>query len=83
MKTDRPKEAICPHQCDTCSKYKTRINSKQTTINRVLQSGSTSSEDIEKLREDIKMLKADHEDHKLKVQKSHCYYTEVTKRCSE
>ena len=49
----------------------------------MLQSGSTSSEDIEKLREDIKVLKADHEDHKLKAQKSHCNYTEVTKHCSE
>ena len=86
LKSDRPKVAICPHQedyCDSCSKYKTKINSQQTTINRVLQSGSASSENVDKLREDLKALKDAHVAHKLKAQKSHSYYTEVTTRCSE
>ena len=83
LTSDRPKVGICHHQedyCDTCCKYKTQINYQQTTINRVLQSGSAASEDVDKLREDIKALKDAHEAHKLKAQKSHSYYTT---RCSE
>ena len=83
LKTFHPKVAICPHQedyCDTCSKFQNLIHSKQTTINRVQQS---SSEDIEKLRDELQQLRADHENHRLKAQQSHDYYTEVSTGCSE
>ena len=42
----------------------------------MLQSGSASSEDVDKLRDA-------HLAHKLKAQMSHSYYTEVNTRCSE
>lgn len=86
LKEFRPKVAICPHQedyCDICSKFKNLIHSKQTTINRVQQSAQAESEDIEKLTDELKQLKADHEGHRLKAQQSHDYYTEVSGRCSE
>ena len=40
LKEYHPKVAICPHKadyCDTCSKQKNEINSKQTTISRLKQ----------------------------------------------
>lgn len=67
-KSDRPKVGICPHKddyCDSCSKYKNKINSQQTTINGVLQSGSASLENVD--REDLKALKDAHEADKLKA----------------
>ena len=45
LKSYRPKVAICPHQedyCDTCSKCKIAIHTKQTTINRLRQSANAS-----------------------------------------
>lgn len=86
LKSFRPKTAICPHQedyCDTCAKFKNLIHSKQTTINRVQQSAQASSEDIQKLSDELKQLRADHGDHRCKAQQSHDYYTEVSTRCSE
>ena len=62
---------------------KNLIHSKQTTINRLQQSAQASLEDIEKLRDELKQLRADHEDHRLKAQQSHDYYIEVSTQCSE
>ncbi len=56
LKCCRPKVAICPHQedyCDNCSKFKASIHSKQTTLNRVIQSAQASSQEIHKLKEDL------------------------------
>ena len=86
LKSDRPKVAICPHQedyCDTCSKFKISIHSKQTTLNRVIQSTQACSQEIEKLEKDLKTLKDDHETHRLQAQRSHTYYTEVINACSK
>ena len=86
LKTFCPKVSICPPQedyCDTCSKFKNQIHSKQTTINRVQQSPQAAPEEIEKLKDELKQLKADHEDHRSKAQQSHDYYNEESTRCSE
>ena len=42
------------------------------------QSAQAESEDIEKLTDELKQLKADHEGHRLNAQQSHEYYTEVS-----
>ena len=84
LKTYRPKVAICPHQedyCDTCSKNKTEIHAKQTTINRLLQSARASPEDIKKLEDELKHLKDQHENHRAEANQSHTYYVEITDRC--
>ena len=85
LKSYRLKVAICPHQedyCDTCSKYKTKIHAAQTTMNRLLQSGSAPVEEIERLENEISDLNQKHETHRDEAQKSHSYYTEVTARCA-
>ena len=86
LKACRPKVQICPHQedyCDTCSKSKAEITGKQTTINRLKQSAQASTEDIKKLEDDIASLKQQLENHRSEAAKSHEYYIEVTKRCSQ
>ena len=86
LKADRPKVAICPHQedyCDTCSKMKISIHSKQTTINRLLQSANALPQDVKKLENEMKDIVQAHENHKDTAQKSHSYYKDVTDRCKE
>jgi len=66
MKAFRPKVVICPHQvdcCDTCSKFKNETHYKQTTLNRLQQSAAASSEYLDNLKDELKPLKADHEEH--------------------
>ena len=53
LKAERSKIAIYPHQsdcCDYCSKIKFEIQGCTQKISRHLQSGSTSSEDIQELK---------------------------------
>ena len=85
LKTERPKVAICPHQedyCDTCSKNKVAIHTKQTTINRLLQSAIASPDQVKKLENEIKLLKQSQENHRDEAQKSHSYYQKVTTQCA-
>lgn len=66
MKAFRPKVVICPHQedyCDTCSKFKNETHYKQTTLNHLQQSAAASSEYLDNLKDELKQLKADHEEH--------------------
>lgn len=86
LKAHRPKVAICPHQedyCDVCSKSKSLVHSKQTTINRLLQSANASAEDIKKLEEELKSLKEDNENHRDDARMSHEHYVEAKSRCSK
>lgn len=85
LKAHRPKVAICPHQedyCDTCSRKKTDISGKQTSINRLLQSGNADPEEIKKIEDEMASLKDDLESHRQEAQKSHEYYVEVSTRCT-
>ena len=85
LKAHRPKVSICPHQedyCDTCSRKKVNINGKQTTLNRLLQSGNADSEEVKTIEDEIASLKQDLECHRQEAQKSHEYYVEVSTRCT-
>ena len=77
----RPKLAICPHQtdyCDTCKKRNVEIHSKQTTLNRLLQSCNADPEEVKKNQDEIASLKRSLENHRQEAQKAHTYYVEVT-----
>ena len=83
MKHDRPKLTICPHKldyCDLCTKLKEEIRAKQTTLNRIRQSGSATEEEQAKLLEEIAQLNKNLDAHKEHAQKSHTYYHEVVQR---
>lgn len=82
LKAERPKVAICPDYCDTCSKYKVEIHAKQTTINRLLQSANASPNEVVKLESKMKSLKQQHEEHTTMAQKSHHYYSDTTTKCA-
>ena len=62
LKAERPKTAIYPHQsdyCDYCSKIKVEIQGFTQKISRHLQSGSSSTENIQELnkkKEDYKKV---------------------------
>ena len=82
----RRKVAICPHKldyCDTCAEFNEQIRAKQTTLNRILQTGSSSEEDVESLKEEIKSLQSALEEHKTIALRSHQSHQETTKRCCE
>ena len=86
LKAFRPKVQVCPHQedyCDTCSKSKAEITGKQTTINRLKPSAHASPEEIKRLEDDITSLKQQLENHRSEAARSHEYYIEATKHCSE
>lgn len=85
LKAHRPKVAICPHQqdyCDTCSRSKEEIRSKQTTINRLRQSASAEPSEIKQLEDDIMALNQEFERHRQVANESHKYYVQMTERCS-
>ena len=57
----RPKVGISPHKfdyCDTCAKANKVICAKQTIINRLRQTGGTSAEDIQSIKDEIVTIKA-------------------------
>ena len=50
LKNERPKVAIYPHQtdyCDFCVIVKKEIQGHQQTINRLLQSGNATTEELQ------------------------------------
>ena len=82
----RPKVAICPHKldyCDTCAKKNEEIHAKQTTINRLKQTGKASSEDIQSIEDEIKGVKTSLEEHKQTAARSHQYHKEMVERCEK
>ena len=86
LKADRPKLAICPHKldyCDTCAKCTEQIRAKQTTLNRIRQSGSAAEEDQIKIQEEISKLNTVLSIHREHAQKSHSYYKQVTQQCQQ
>ena len=86
LKKYRPKVSIiCPHKqdyCDTCSKLDARVKEKQTILNRLLQSGSASSEDIKDMEKEISAINSEREAHCQNASKSHEHYIECTRKCS-
>ncbi len=82
----RPKVAICPHQtdyCDTCKQKQVEIHTKQTTVNRLLQSCNSDPVEVKKIEDDITSVKQSLENHKQDAQRAHTYYMDVTQRCKK
>lgn len=52
-------------------------------MNRLQQGAQASSEDLDKLSEELKQLQDQHEDHKTIAQEGHTYHLDLLKRCSE
>lgn len=86
LKKERPKHSVYPHKldyCDTCASLNEKIRAQQTTLNRIRQFGSTEEEDQTSLETSNASLNKELEVHKDEAQRSHKYYTDVTKQCKE
>jgi len=56
--------------------------SRQTTINRLLQSSNADADEVKQMGSEIKSLWKNLEMHCQEAQKSHDYYIEVSKCCA-
>lgn len=86
LKAERPKTAIYPHQsdyCDYCSKIKVEIQGCTQSISRHLQSDSSSTEDIEKLKKKKEDLQNDVEEHRKIAREVLQYYRQMKERCNK
>jgi hypothetical protein len=86
LKAERPKYSIYPHKldyCDFCAKKKELIQAKQTTLNRIRQTGSAGERQQLDLEAKISMLNDDLKTHREHARKSHEYYIETTTRCKK
>lgn len=86
LKIERPKTAIYPHQsdyCDFCSKVKLEIQACQQTITRLLQSGSSSAEDIQEHKMSKEALESEPEDHRKIARESIESYRKMKVKCSQ
>ncbi len=82
----RPKVVICPHQTDYCDTYKQKqveIHTKQTTVNRLLQSYNSDPVEVKKIEDDITSVKQSLENHEQDAQRAHTYYMDVTQHCKK
>lgn len=83
LKVERPKTAIYPHQtdyCDYCSKIKTEIQAYQQRINRVLQGGGSSVEDVEELKKKKDELEQSLQGHRKIARESLEYYRQMKQK---
>ena len=86
LKKERPKYSIYPHKldyCDTCARKKELLRSKQTTLNRIRQTGSADGDQQSQIESEITQISSDLENHREKARKSHDYYKDITSRCSK
>ena len=84
LKKGRPKHCIYPHKkdyCDTCAKLKLKIQSKQMSLTRLRESGSSTEGVQIQLESDVATTQKELEKHKEHALKSHEYYTQVTTEC--
>lgn len=85
LKTHRPKHRMYPHRqdyCDTCAQKNEAIRAKQTTLNRLRQTGSAVEQEQKEVEEQISTLCAELDTHKQTALKSHDYHLTTTKRCA-
>ena len=85
LKSERPKYSIYPHQldyCDFCAK-KEELRRNQTTLNRIRQTGSADEEEQKKMEAEISSINSRLEAHRQSAKKSHDYYLETKKRCTQ
>jgi len=86
LKHERPKHAIYPHKkdyCDTCAKIKLAIQSKQMSLTRMREAGSSSEAKQRQLESEVAALQLELETHREHALKSHEYYTEATAKCKQ
>ena len=86
LKANRPKHRIYPHQqdyCDTCAQKKDSLNAKQTVLNRIRQTGSSTEEEQKQIKAEITAIQSELDHHRETAQKSHEYHPTVTKRCAK
>jgi len=86
LKKERPKYSVYPHKldyCDTCAKKKELLRSKQTTLNRICQTGSADENQQKQIENEMSQISAELEVHCEQARKSHDYYKEVTDRCNK
>ena len=80
----RPKVAICPQKqdyCDTCATFNNKVHAKQTTLNRIRQTGLATGECQKDLENELAGLKTAHEMHQKEAELSHADYIKLIKRC--
>jgi len=63
------------------SQTRLSLRSKQTTLNRIRQTGSADDSQQHELESDIAQIASDLETHRQHSRKSHEYYKNVTSRC--
>ena len=81
---EKPKVPIYPHKldyCDFCAKKKELIQSKQTTLNRIRQTGSAELDQQKSLEDELTLLNTENQTHCEHDRKSHEFYIEMTSRC--
>ena len=74
LKHERPKHAIYPHKkdyCDTCDKIKLAIQSKQTSLTRMREAGSSSEAKQKQLESEVAALQLELETHREHALRSH------------
>ncbi len=59
------------------------IHTKQTTVNRLLQSCNSDPVEVKKIEDNITAVKQSLENHKQDAQRAHTYYMDVTQRCKK
>ncbi len=84
-KAERPKTAIYPRPvyCDYCCKVKNDIQACQQRLNRHLQSGSSSVEEIEELKKNKEDLEHGLDNHRKIAREALQYYRQMKVKCSK
>ena len=59
------------------------LKSKQTTLNRIRQTGSADGQQQSQVESEIAQISSDLEIHREQARKSHDYYKDVTSHCIE
>ena len=86
LKKYRPKHALCPHKldyCDTCAGLKKEIQSCEMKLKRIVQSGSSSAENIGTVEDNKKGFQESLENHKKQAHDSHESHLNDVKKCKE
>lgn len=86
LKAECPKFALYPHQtdyCDFCVVVKKEIQGHQQTINRLLQSGNATAEELQRCESMKKECETRLQEHKDVARSSWEYYRDMTRKCAQ
>ena len=84
LKNFRPKVAIQPHRsdyCDTCKHLKEEVSRHQTILKRLLQSGSSSEQEMRDTEASIYSNEEDLRHHKEEASAARDFYNTRVKKC--